>query len=113
MQFWLGPLLGAAGAAILYKYVFRHPEAAAAEAAAAKIEAAAADAEAAKAFKPSASEATHLAVASPVRPAHSGPSTAVRRTTTSVGTGGHTSLPVSVEAAPAPLLPVADTSEWR
>lgn len=110
MQFWLGPLLGAAGAAILYKYVFRHPEAAAAEAAVAKAEA---DATAAKAVAESEAEP-----AQPVRPAAAVLSPAVRRSTTSVGTASAAApafqgVSVSVEAAPAPLLPVADSSEWR
>lgn len=123
-QFWLGPLLGAAGAAVLYKYVFRHPEAAAVEAAAAKAEALAkAEAEAAKSSVDHEDMHTQLAVLSspPARlpTATAALSPATRRTTTSVGTaGGPPSFPgaaagVSVEAAPAPLLPVADSSEWR
>ena len=106
MQFWLGPLLGAAGAAILYKYVFRHPEAAAAEAAAAK-------AASEVAVHAPELEGTHVTMSSPERPAQAVLSPAARRSTTSAGTGGSSFQGVSVEAAPAPLLPVAENSELR
>ena len=105
MQFWLGPLLGAAGAAILYKYIFRHPEAAAAEAAAAKV--------ASQTSEVAVLEGTHVTMSSPERPAQAVLSPAARRSTTSAGTGGSSFQGVSVEAAPAPLLPVAENSEWR
>jgi hypothetical protein len=116
--FWLGPLLGAAGAAILYKYVFRHPDAAAKDAAAA----ATALADAAKIeHKAPAAEPAQTVLRSPepaskpVAAVSSISSSAVRRVTSSAGTGSsyQQQTAVPIEAVPAPLPATSDTSEWR
>jgi hypothetical protein len=114
--FWLGPMLGAAGAAILYKYVFRHPDAAAKDAAdaaaAAKAEAEHVDevpAPPPRAVTMTSTKLVPAAIASP----------AARRVTSSAGTGSITSglhqshASVSIEAAPVPLPATIETSEWR